>query len=85
MRSFVIPAAVAAVLAATPFAFASQTATGTVKTFNPTAHILALQDGTVYTLPMVFKDPGLRSGTKVSVIWEMKNGKLYADEVMIQK
>jgi len=85
MRSFIIPAAVAAVLATSPFALASETASGIVKSFDAKAHTLALQDGTIYTLPMTFTDPGLKAGAKVSVVWEMKDGKRVADAVTIQK
>jgi len=85
MRGFVFPAVIAAVLATSPFAFAAETATGAVKTFDAKTHMLTLQDGITYNLPLMFKDPGLKAGTKVSVVWEMKDGKRVADAVTIQK
>lgn len=85
MRGVVIPLAVATILATAPFALASGTATGTVKYFGARAHTLELKDGTIYTLPITFRDPGLKSGDRVSVIWEMENGEPYADRVSVQK
>lgn len=85
MRGFIIPAALTAILATSPFAFASETAAGVVKSFDAKTHTLMLQDGISYILPMTFKDPGLKAGTKVSVVWEMKDGKHFADKVTIQK
>jgi hypothetical protein len=85
MRGFIIPAALTAVLATAPFALASETASGIVKSFDAKTHTLMLQDGTSYTVPMTFKDPGLKAGTKVSVAWEMKDGKHFADTVTIRK
>ena len=38
------------------------------------AHTLTLEDGTIYMLPGVFKDPGLKIGEKVSVLWNKKSG-----------
>ncbi|HSM42444.1 MAG TPA: DUF1344 domain-containing protein, partial [Afifellaceae bacterium] len=66
-------------------AFAADMATGTVKSFDLTTHGLTLDNGTVYTLPANFRDPGLMVGEKVNISWEMKNGKHMADGVTIQK
>jgi hypothetical protein len=85
MRGLIIPAALTAILATSPFALASETASGIVKAYDAKAHTLTMQDGTSYTLPMTFKDPGLKAGTKASVVWEMKDGKHHADTVTIQK
>jgi len=85
MRRIIFPAVVAAVVAASPFAFAAETATGSIKAFDMKGHTLTLQDGTIYYLPSSFKDPGFKAGEKVSVVWEMKNGKHEASAVTIQK
>jgi hypothetical protein len=86
MRALLVPAAVAALLATAPFALAAgQTATGTVKAFDMKAHTLTLNDGVVYQLPSGFKDPGLKSGEKVQISWDMKSGKHEASKVTIVK
>lgn len=85
MRGFIFPAVIAAALATSPFAFAAETVAGTVKAFDGKNHMLTLQDGIAYNLPLMFKDPGLKTGTKVSVTWEMKDGKRIADAVTITK
>jgi Cu/Ag efflux protein CusF len=86
MRALLVPAAAAALLATAPFALAAgQTATGTVKAFDMKAHTLTLNDGTLYQLPAGFKDPGLKSGEKVQVSWDMQSGKHEASKVTIVK
>lgn len=85
MRGLVFPAVIAAVFAAAPLAFASETTAGVVKSFDMKAHTLTLDNGTIYYLPAGFKDPGIKDGTKVSVVWDMKYGKHEADSVTIQK
>jgi Cu/Ag efflux protein CusF len=85
MRIMLAPAALAAALALAPAAFAGQTATGSIKSIDMEAHTLTLSDGTVYMLPSSFRDPGLKVGEKVSVSWEMHNGKHLADTVTITK
>ncbi len=85
MRRLVLPAIVAASLVAAPFAFAAESATGTVKSFDMKAHTLTLDSGITYQLPAGFKDPGLKKGEAVKVSWDMKGGKHQAESVTIQK
>ena len=85
MRALIVPAVTAAFLATSTLAFAAEMATGTVRSFDLTTHTLTLDNGTVYTLPASFKDPGLKVGETVSISWEMKDGKHMADTVTIQK
>ena len=87
MRKLLVPAAAAAFLAtsALSFAAAPQHATGTVKAYDAKAQTLTLADGSVYMLPKVFKNPGLKAGEKVSINWEQKGSGRTADQVMIIK
>lgn len=85
MRVILAPAVLAAVLALMPAAFAAQTAAGSIKAFDMKAHTLTLDNGTVYSLPTTFKDPGLKVGEKVSIQWDMKNGKHEAESVKITR
>lgn len=85
MRVILAPAALAAALIVVPAAFAAQTATGSVKAFDMAHHTLTLNDGTVYQLSSKFKDPGLKAGEKVTISWDMKDGKYQAESVKIVK
>lgn len=83
MNRIVISAAFAAVVASSSLAFADQTS-GTIKTFDPKAMTLTLQDGSTYYLPSNFKNPGLKAGEKVQVMWTMQGNKHMANGVTIQ-
>ncbi len=86
MRNFMFPVAAAALIAMSFAAFAAGTmTTGAIKSFDLAKHVLILDNGISYALPVAFKDPGLKVGEKVTVDWVM-NGKIYqADTVMIAK
>ena len=72
MRKLIVTAAAAALLASGSVAFAAvKHTTGTVKTYDGTAMSLVLDDGSTFTLPKTFKDPGLKAGEKVRVSWDM--------------
>ncbi len=72
MRFQILPVLVAASLAMTGAAYAAATTTvGTIKAIDMTAHSITLEDGTVYMLPSGFKDPGLKVGEKISIVWDM--------------
>lgn len=84
MRAILVPAALAAILSTSALALAAaQHTAGTVKSFDQKAMTLTLADGSVYTLPKTYKNPGLKAGEKVSINWEQKNGHKMADTVTI--
>jgi Cu/Ag efflux protein CusF len=85
MRALFIPVAVAAGLALAPAAFAAETTTGMIKSIDAKAHILTLDNGTVYTRPSTVKDGSMKVGDKVSVMWDMKAGKHQAESVTMAK
>jgi Cu/Ag efflux protein CusF len=86
MRTLLVPAAVAALLATSALSFAAvQHASGTVKTFDAKARTLTLASGETYMLPKTFKNPGLKAGEKVSINWEMNGANKTADSVTIVK
>ena len=59
MRTLLVPAAVAALLATSALSFAAvQHATGTVKAFDAKAMTLTLASGDTYQLRKTFKNPG---------------------------
>ncbi|WP_442582618.1 DUF1344 domain-containing protein [Mesorhizobium sp. ASY16-5R] len=86
MRTYLIPAAVAASLAFAPVAFAAaQQANGTVKSYSAKTSTLTLADGSVYMLPKTFKNPGLKAGEKVNIAWDMQGKHKMAQSVTIAK
>jgi Cu/Ag efflux protein CusF len=86
MRRTLFPLAAAALVASSLGAFASDSVTtGVIKAFDLTAMTMTLEDGTVYTLPVGFKDPGLKVGEKVTVDWKLANTKHAADTVTLVK
>lgn len=72
MRSRLLPALVAASLALAGAAHASVTTHGHIKSVDMKAHTVTLADGTVYQMPANYKDPGLKAGDKVAILWDMK-------------
>ncbi|TKT77355.1 DUF1344 domain-containing protein [Aquamicrobium sp. LC103] len=86
MRALLVPAAVAAILATSAFAFAApQHTSGVIKTYDAKAMTLTLADGSSYTLPKTFKNPGLKAGEKVSLTWDQTGTRKMADQVTIAK
>jgi hypothetical protein len=86
MRTLLIPAALAAILSTSALALAATYhADGTIKAFDAKAMTLTLADGSVYSLPQNFKDPGLKSGEKVQISWEQSGARKMADTVTIVK
>ncbi len=85
MRAILVPATLAALLAAAPLAMAAQTSTGHVKSFDAKSNVLTLRNGVVYNLPADFKNPGIKSGSKVQISWDMRDGKHEASKVMVVK
>ncbi|OCW56687.1 DUF1344 domain-containing protein [Hoeflea olei] len=55
---------------------ASTMTTGTIKSF-------VLNDGTAYSLPTGYKDPGLKAGKKVELGWHMQDSRHVADTVKL--
>lgn len=86
MRKLLVPAAAAAILATSAIAFAAtHNVTGTVKAFDSKAGTLTLSDGGEYMLPKDFKDPGIKTGEKVTIAWDMKKGNKVAETVKVDK
>ncbi|PTW57526.1 uncharacterized protein DUF1344 [Breoghania corrubedonensis] len=85
MRRVIVSAAAVALIASATTAFAAQTTTGTVKAFNHKSMTLTLKDGVKYRLPAGWKNPGLKTGEKVAVTYDVKNGKRTASAVEIRK
>ncbi len=85
MRTLLIPAAAAAILATSSLVFAATQTSGTVKTYDGHAMTLTLADGSVYTLKKGVKAPALKAGEKVSVSWDMSGSKKIAEKVTVVK
>ncbi|MEI9408791.1 DUF1344 domain-containing protein [Mesorhizobium salmacidum] len=86
MRKIIVSAAAAALLASGSVAFAAvKHTTGTVKTFDTASKSLVLDNGSSFTLPETFKDPGLKVGEKVRITWDMSGKNKVAEAVKIVK
>ncbi|MBZ9918413.1 MULTISPECIES: DUF1344 domain-containing protein [unclassified Mesorhizobium] len=86
MRKIIVSAAAAAILASGSVAFAAvKHTTGTIKTFDTASKSLVLDNGSSFTLPRTFKDPGLKVGEKVRVSWDMSGKDKVAEAVKIMK
>ena len=84
MRKLLVPAVAAAILATSAVAFAAtKNTTGTVKSFDSKS--LTLANGNEYMLPAGFKDPGIKTGERVTVAWDVKGGSKIAEKVTIKK
>ena len=85
MRSRLLPALLAASLSLAGAAYASTSTTGQIKALDMTASTVTLDNGIAYSLPVNFKDPGLKVGEKVQISWNIKDGKHMATRVKVEK
>jgi Cu/Ag efflux protein CusF len=74
MRKFLITTLAVAAVAASGSALALQ-ATGTVKKWDATTHMLTLENGITYTLPSSYSSSAFTVGEKVKVDYDLKDGK----------
>jgi Protein of unknown function (DUF1344) len=77
-KSLVIAAVAASMISTAAFAAAD---TGAIKVIDAAKHQLSLADGKVFELPAAWKPTGFKVGDKVTVTYEMKNGKMEASAV----
>lgn len=85
MRAYMLPAAIILSIGAGSLAMAATTTDGVIKSLDMKANTITLADGTAYMLPKGFKDPGLKVGEKVAVIWDLKGKVHEASAVSIVK
>lgn len=84
MRVVLASLTAATILLSSVGAFAAATmTTGVVKSFDAKQLTLTLNDGMAYSLPKGFKDPGLKTGSKVELGWHMQDAKHAAETVKI--
>jgi Protein of unknown function (DUF1344) len=77
-KSLIIAAAAASIISSAAFA---ATATDSIKSIDKTKHTLTLADGKVYDTPATWKATGFKVGDKVTVTYDMKDGKMMASAV----
>ena len=86
MRAFMLPAAIILSIGSASLAMAAATTTdGVIKSLDMKTNTITLADGTAYMLPKGFKDPGLKVGEKVAVVWDLKGNIHEASAVSIVK
>lgn len=82
MRNLLIPATLALSVGLAGAAFAATApAVGAIKAIDAKTDSITLVDGKTYVLPKGFKLSSLKVGEKVSVKWELQNGKNVASAV----
>jgi Cu/Ag efflux protein CusF len=75
MQKLVIPAAAAALFAATSFAFAAD-AKGVIKSIDTAKDMMTLDSGATYWAPSSIKLSSFKVGEKVDVTYTQANGKM---------
>jgi hypothetical protein len=85
MRSQMMAVAALLSVVGGSMAMAATTTDGTIKALDMKAHTITLADGSAYMLPATFKDPGLKVGEKVAVVWELKGTTHEASAVTVLK
>ncbi len=85
MRAYMLPAAIILSIGAGSLAMAATTTDGGIKSLDMKTNTITLADGTAYMLPKGFKDPGLKVGEKVAVVWDLKGNVHEASAVSIVK
>lgn len=85
MRSHLLPIAVILSMTGASLAMASTTTAGAIKAMDMKAMTVTLADGTTYKLPAGFKDPGLKVGEKISIVWDLKDKVNEASAVTVVK
>ena len=71
----------ASMLLSTAAFAASQSKVGEVKSIDATKNELVLTGGETFQLPATFKADAVKSGQKVKITYEMKDGKMAATQV----
>ncbi len=85
MRTLVVSTVATLLLAGGSAAFAAtHQTTGSIKQFT-SGKSLVLQDGSAFQLAKTFKDPGLKVGEKVSVIWDLSGKNKIAESATVVK
>lgn len=82
---FFFPLTMVAVLAASSAAFASEQATGEIKSLNPAKERLSLSTGQNFTVAKNVKLKNFEKGQTVQVTYDVKNGKLMASSVAMSE
>jgi hypothetical protein len=86
IRTLVAPTAlVAAVILSTAAFAAVQTKTGEIKSTDAAKHELVLSSGETFELGSTIKIDKLKAGEKVTVTYDMKDGKMVASKVHLEK
>ena len=75
MKKLVVPSMAAMIVALVSSANAA-TATGTIKSLDTAKDTIALNDGTVYSVPSTMKIAQFKVGEKVTVTYQKQNGKM---------
>lgn len=79
MKKLFVPAALLAAVSLASVAYAAtMDGSGTIKSINKTAHTITLNDGQVLNFQASVDVSKLKTGEKVSYVYESKDGKMWA-------
>lgn len=85
-RKLAVPIAVLGIAAMSAMAFAAvETKVGSIKSLDPANHELVLSTGETFELPGSIQLTKLKVGEKVTIAYEIKNGKMMATKVEATK
>ena len=82
MRMLTFPIVAVAMISAVGLAFAAE-ATGTIKSMDPMAHTMTLEDGQVYEFAADYDVSAMKAGDKVNVTFDVSGDKNMATEAAV--
>ena len=81
-----VPVVLIGIVSASAFAFAAvETKVGNIKTVDPAKYEIVLSTGETFWFPKTVQLKNFKAGEKVSIAYELKNGKMMATSVEAAK
>lgn len=80
-KSLILAASVGTMIISSAAFAAAMNATGVIKTIDAKANLITLVDGKSYVLPAGFAIKSLKTGEKVTLVYDLKNNKMVATSV----
>ncbi|HEY7747517.1 MAG TPA: DUF1344 domain-containing protein [Aestuariivirgaceae bacterium] len=85
-RKFAVPIVVLGIVSASAMALAAvETKVGNIKTIDTAKHEIVLSTGETFEFPTSVQLTSFKAGEKVSIAYELKNGKMMASKVEAAK
>jgi hypothetical protein len=85
-RKFAVPVLILGLAGASAMAFAAvESKSGAIKSLDTTKHELVLVSGETFEVPTTIQLKNFKVGEKITIAYEMKNGKMEATKVEAAK